>query len=144
MDSDEFKRAMILCMCSEECSVFYDLQGEDAAMEKLIRCAKATEGEDHRVFKRAEENYKKMLHKTIRSWIITARESGAKYFVGGPIGCGAFYNDVKLVAQIFAEEFRDYGGNMQFVYPKFRKKDANCDTFKNAFDEAFKKLLNKS
>ena len=144
MDSDEFKRAMILWMCSEECSVFYDLQGEDAAMEKLIRCAKATEGEDHRVFKRAEENYKKMLHKTIRSWIITARESGAKYFVGGPIGCGAFYNDVKLVAQIFAEEFRDYGGNMQFVYPKFRKKDANCDTFKNAFDEAFKKLLNKS
>ena len=143
MDSDEFKRAMILCMCSEECSVFYDLQGEDAAMEKLIRCAKATNGEDHEIFKRAEENYEKMLHKTIRSWIITARESGAKYFVGGPIGCGAFYNDVKLVAQIFAEEFRDYGGNMQFVYPKFRKKDANCDTFKNAFDEAFKRLLNK-
>ena len=56
---------------------------------------------------------------------------------------GAFYNDVKLVAQIFAEEFHDYGGDMQFVYPKFRKGDANCDTFKNAFDEAFKRLLNK-
>ena len=139
MDSDEFKRAMILCMCSEECSVFYDLQGEDAAMEKLIRCAKATEGEDHAVFLRAEENYEKMLHKTIRSWIITARESGAKYFVGGPIGCGAFYNDVNLVAQIFAEEFRDYGGDMQFVYPKFKKEDANCNAFKKAFDEAFKK-----
>ena len=139
MDSDEFKRAMILCMCSEECFVYYDLQGEDAAMEKLIRCAKATNGEDHEIFKRAEEIYKKMLHERIRSWIITARESGAKYFVGGPIGCGAFYNDVKLVAQIFAEEFRDYGGDMQFVYPKFKKEDANCDTFKNAFDEAFKK-----
>ena len=139
MDSDEFKRAMILCMCSEECSVFYDLQGEDAAMEKLIRCAKATEGEDHAVFLRAEENYEKMLHKTIRSWIITARESGAKYFVGGPIGCGAFYNDANLVAQIFAEEFRDYGGDMQFVYPKFKKEDANCNAFKKAFDEAFKK-----
>lgn len=139
MDSDEFKRAMILCMCSEECSVFYDLQGEDAAMEKLIRCAKATEGEDHAVFLRAEENYKKMLHEAIRSWIITARESGAKYFVGGLIGCGAFYNDVNLVAQIFAEEFRDCGGNMQFVYPKFKKEDVNCDVFKKAFDEAFKK-----
>ena len=140
MDSDEFKRAMILCMCSEECSVFYDHQGKDAAMKKLIRCAKATEGEDHnKVFLRAEENYKKMLHKTIRSWIITARESGAKYFVGGPIGCGAFYNDANLVAQIFAEEFRDYGGDMQFVYPKFKKEDANCNAFKKAFDEAFKK-----
>lgn len=139
MDSDEFKRAMILCMFSDECSVHYNNQGEDAAMEKLIRCAKATNGEDHEIFKRAEENYKKMLHETIRSWIITARESGAKYFVGGPIGCGAFYNDANLVAQIFAEEFRDYGGDMQFVYPKFRKEDANCDVFKKAFDEAFKK-----
>lgn len=138
MDSDEFKRAMILCMCSEECSVFYDHQGEDAAMGKLIRCAKATNGEDHKVFLRAEENYEKMLHETVRSWIITARESGAKYFVGGPIGCGAFCNDVNLVAQIFAEEFRDYGGDMQFVYPKFSEKDANCDAFKNAFDKAFK------
>ena len=133
----EFRRALIICMCSEECSVHYNNQGEDAAMGKLIRCVKA--GDNNEVFKRAEENYKKMLHETIRSWIITARESGAKYFVGGPIGCGAFYNDAKLVAQIFAEEFRDYGGDMQFVYPKFKKEDANCNAFKKAFDEAFKK-----
>ena len=134
MDSDEFKRAMILCMCSEECSVFYDLQGEDAAMEKLISCAKATNGEDHEIFKRAEENYEKMLHKTIRSWIITARESGAKYFVGGPIGCGAFYNDANLVAQIFAEEFRDYGGDMHFIYP-FSGLDAKFVAFEKAFGD---------
>ena len=135
MDWVKFKRALIICMYSEECSVHYNNQGEDAAMKKLISCA--IEGDNNEVFKRAEENYKKMLHKTIRSWIITARESGAKYFVGGPIGCGAFYNDAKLVAQIFAEEFRDYGGDMQFVYPKFKKEDANCDVFKKAFDKAF-------
>ena len=134
MDSDEFKRAMILCMFIDECSVHYNNQGEDAAMEKLIRCAKATNGEDHEIFKRAEENYKKMLHETIRSWIITARESGAKYFVGGPIGCGAFYNDVNLVAQIFAEEFRDYGGDMQFVYP-FSGLDAKFVAFEKAFGD---------
>ena len=132
MDSDEFKRAMILCMCSDECSVHYNNQGEDAAMEKLICCA--IEGDNNEVFKRAEENYKKMLHKTIRSWIVTARESGAKYFVGGPIGCGAFYNDVKLVAQVFAEEFRDYGGDMHFIYP-FSGLDAKYVAFEKAFGD---------
>lgn len=67
----------------------------------------------------ADKNYEKVVRKHIREWIIQARETGSGVFIGGPIGCGVFGNDRKVVAKILAEEFKKNGGEMKFVYNLF-------------------------
>lgn len=88
---------------------------------------------------KAKKNYENTVRLAVRAWIVGARDRGCTHFVGGPIGCGAFGNDSKLVSRIFAEEFLDYGGGMRYVFNNYNGADAKAEEFKASFTKAAKK-----
>lgn len=88
---------------------------------------------------KAKKNYENTVRLAVRAWIVGARDRGCTHFVGGPIGCGAFGNDSKLVSKIFAEEFLDYGGGMKYVFNNYNGTDAKAEEFKASFTKAAKK-----
>ena len=143
----EFEAAMKLLIFSGETPAF-DVFGANAAKEvqKLRNLVKVSTRTDESgdaalyddLMKTAEKNYRASIRRTIRGWIVSARERGVKHFISGAMGCGFFKNDPAVVAQIVAEEFVDHGGDMEFVFAQYNAKEPNVG-LRNAFEKAFDK-----
>merc|ERR1711964_867276 len=74
-----------------------------------------------------DENFQLNLYKRIRSIAYVAWENGYDNIVLGPIGCGAFANDPRVIAEIFynvfALEFRGIFTNVKMAYMTFCPRD---------------------
>lgn len=109
-------------------------------VDRLMKLARKDPNQDQdlaELLGHAKRNYENTLRMTFRRWITGARKRGDRYFLGGPLGCGSFGNDPKIVSRIWAEEFVAYGGDMKFVYDKYGR-DVNAQSFKDAFKEALR------
>lgn len=112
-----------------------ELRKLDATVLEMVQSQKHQE-----LRQTANENYSEAIAAGFRRLISEARKSGVKYFIGGPIGGGAFWNDSKEVAPIVAREFRDYGGEMIYVFPDYDGRlspDGVLGTNAKIYKEAF-------
>ena len=139
IDKVQFNNFMILAMFGNY--TLPNSEGEiNSTIQNLINIAKDTNG---KILNEAKNNYRNLIRKFIRNWVVLAREQNVRYFVGGAVGCGAFENDPNMVSNIMAEEFIKYGGTMKFVYGAYAgNKDANGKVFRDAFDKAFSRKNN--
>lgn len=89
----------------------------------------------------AHTNYISSIKQTFKQMIVMERELGTTHFVIGPIGCGVFANDVKDVAECFAEIALRHGGKMKFVFPVYNGNvNDNVKAFRKAFGDKARQL----
>ncbi|MCQ2819992.1 MAG: hypothetical protein MJ252_22220 [archaeon] len=140
LTEQQFRQAMLLLL-------FWDGLNKKTTIEEIVEIALGKYSEydyEEDPIKNAQRNYEDTVRKTVGSWINMARQSGAEYFIGGPIGCGAFFNDPEVVSKIIAEQFVRYGAGMKFIYGVFKEKsDDKLDCFRKAFEEAFENINGK-
>ena len=148
-DKNKFASAMKVLLFTSDYEMNFNLNPDDKDKEEkeiedvlntvlaLFNKDLPVEKEDElkALEKKADESYKKVLERVMKGWIITAKKTGAKYFIGGAVGCGAFYNDPKVISEIIAKVFSENAGDdMIYVYAAYSgEEDANLPFFKNAF-----------
>lgn len=143
------KDALMLFMYTQAANVFaspkkgvFSASPMVKEMRKLVSLVTSTKSSDKAkladLLKTANRNFEDILRLKVRQDIVTARDAGATHFVGGAIGVGAFANDVKLIARIYAEEFCKHGGDMEYIFPEIGSDGpANAEAFEAAFKAAY-------
>lgn len=103
----------------------------DAQMEKLLKLV-AT-GEYKEILDEANKNYAAVLERKFDDMLGALERVGVKRLVGGPIGCGFFCNDDKVVAKAFANAVARH--NVDFIFASYdgEAKDGHLPFWKEAF-----------
>ncbi|TAE44868.1 MAG: TIGR02452 family protein [Cytophagales bacterium] len=92
-----------------------------------------------------EEKYKRIMTERIERILTIAYLNDYQEIVLGAWGCGAFHNDPREVAQLFADLlldnqaiFKNKFKNIYFAIYAAHKNDKNIDFFKNIFENSTK------
>jgi uncharacterized protein (TIGR02452 family) len=87
------------------------------------------------------EKYKENTQLKIRQQLRTAIINGNEYFVLSAFGCGAFYNDPKIISQLYKQVLNEDEFNGAFkvitfaIFPNPGQNNKNAEVFENTFKQ---------